>query len=59
MIAFGIKTTLVYFQDKHYNYKEVVGEEGKQENEDNNGLAIRVFEAAFCTDTGAMYIYEM
>eukprot|EP00957_Ditylum_brightwellii_P120372 9184467-Ditylum_brightwellii.AAC.1 len=45
MIAFGMKTTLVQFQDKYYNYKGVVGSEEEQENEDNNGLAIGAFEA--------------
>eukprot|EP00957_Ditylum_brightwellii_P089655 6827645-Ditylum_brightwellii.AAC.1 len=59
MIAFGMKTTLVRFQDEYYNYKGVVGSEEEQGNEDNNGLAIGAFEAAFCADTSATYVYEM
>eukprot|EP00957_Ditylum_brightwellii_P150272 11444191-Ditylum_brightwellii.AAC.1 len=44
MIAFGMKTTL-----------GVVGSGEEQENEDNNGLAIGAFGAAFCADTNATY----
>ena len=36
-----------------------MGSEEEQENEDNNGLAIGAFEAAFCADTSATYVYEM
>eukprot|EP00957_Ditylum_brightwellii_P055442 4200966-Ditylum_brightwellii.AAC.1 len=59
MIAFGMKTTLVHFQDKYYNYNGVVKENGGIENKDNNGLAIGAFEVAFFIDIGATYIYEM
>eukprot|EP00957_Ditylum_brightwellii_P060223 4573829-Ditylum_brightwellii.AAC.1 len=59
IIAFGMKTTLFQFQDQYYNYKGVVGSEEEEENEDNNGLAIGAFKAAFCTDTSTTYIYEM
>eukprot|EP00957_Ditylum_brightwellii_P136815 10433000-Ditylum_brightwellii.AAC.1 len=59
MIAFGMKATLVRFQDQYFNYKGVVGNEEEQNDEDNNGLAIGAFKAAFCTDTSATCIYEM
>eukprot|EP00957_Ditylum_brightwellii_P121530 9269201-Ditylum_brightwellii.AAC.1 len=38
MIAFGMKTTLVRYQDKYYNYKGVVGvgSENEEQNEDEN-----------------------
>eukprot|EP00957_Ditylum_brightwellii_P107396 8195023-Ditylum_brightwellii.AAC.1 len=51
MIAFGMKTTLVRFQDQYFNYKGVVGNDEEQNDEDNNGLAIGAFEVAFCADT--------
>eukprot|EP00957_Ditylum_brightwellii_P137731 10499968-Ditylum_brightwellii.AAC.1 len=54
-----MKTTLVRFQDQYFNYKGDVGSEEEQNNEDNNGLAIGAFEAAFCADTSATYIYKM
>eukprot|EP00957_Ditylum_brightwellii_P198315 15112315-Ditylum_brightwellii.AAC.1 len=59
MIAFGMKTALVRFQDKYYNYKGVVGNDTVEPSEDNDSLAIRAFEAAFCADTGATFLYEM
>eukprot|EP00957_Ditylum_brightwellii_P131006 9993053-Ditylum_brightwellii.AAC.1 len=59
MISFGMKTTLVCFQDKYYSYKEVMKENGRIEDEDNNGLAIGAFKAAFCVGMGATYVYEM
>eukprot|EP00957_Ditylum_brightwellii_P186047 14165037-Ditylum_brightwellii.AAC.1 len=59
MIAFGMKTPLVQFQDQYFNYKGVVGNKEEQNDEDNNGLVIGAFEAAFCADTSATYIYEM
>ena len=36
-----------------------MGSEEEQENEDNNGLVIGAFEAAFCADTSATYVYGM
>eukprot|EP00957_Ditylum_brightwellii_P021202 1598352-Ditylum_brightwellii.AAC.1 len=59
MIAFGMKTTLVQFQDNYYNYKGVVGNDMVEASEDDNGLAIGAFESAFCADTGATFVYEM
>eukprot|EP00957_Ditylum_brightwellii_P003825 290534-Ditylum_brightwellii.AAC.1 len=59
MIAFGMKTILVRFQDKYYNYKGVVEEGSKTDNKNNNGLAIAAFESAFCADVGATCVYEM
>eukprot|EP00957_Ditylum_brightwellii_P036518 2766062-Ditylum_brightwellii.AAC.1 len=55
MIAFGMKTTLVRFQGKYYNYKGVVGNGTVEASEDNNDLAIGAFEVAFCADTGATF----
>eukprot|EP00957_Ditylum_brightwellii_P055788 4227408-Ditylum_brightwellii.AAC.1 len=54
-----MKTTLAQFQDKYYNYKGVVGNDMKKASKDKNGLAIGAFEAAFCADTGASFVYEM
>eukprot|EP00957_Ditylum_brightwellii_P206375 15348099-Ditylum_brightwellii.AAC.1 len=39
VIAFGMKTMLIFFQDRYYNYKGVVEEGSKTDNEDNNGGA--------------------
>eukprot|EP00957_Ditylum_brightwellii_P105769 8066272-Ditylum_brightwellii.AAC.1 len=51
-----INKTLVDFkQDKYYNYKGVVDEMAEMEEEDNNGLVIRAYEASFCADTGATF----
>eukprot|EP00957_Ditylum_brightwellii_P143074 10901119-Ditylum_brightwellii.AAC.1 len=55
MIAFGMKTMLVCFQNRYYNYKGVVEEGSKMVNEDNNGLAIGAFESAFCADVALTY----
>eukprot|EP00957_Ditylum_brightwellii_P156987 11947703-Ditylum_brightwellii.AAC.1 len=53
MIAFGMKKILVQFQNKYYNYKGVVDEMTEMEDEDNNGLAIGAYEAAFCASASA------
>eukprot|EP00957_Ditylum_brightwellii_P026645 2014753-Ditylum_brightwellii.AAC.1 len=55
MIAFRMKTTLVRFQDKYYNYKGVVGNDAAETNDDDNKLAIGAFEVSFCADTGATF----
>eukprot|EP00957_Ditylum_brightwellii_P100382 7651629-Ditylum_brightwellii.AAC.1 len=52
MIAFGMKTTLVRFQDQYYNYKGVVEDDMGRTSKDGNGLAIGAFEAVFCANTG-------
>eukprot|EP00957_Ditylum_brightwellii_P197786 15067633-Ditylum_brightwellii.AAC.1 len=49
MIAFGMKTTLVRFQEEYYNYKGVVGNDIEDRSKDDNRLAIGAFEAAFWT----------
>eukprot|EP00957_Ditylum_brightwellii_P045851 3478550-Ditylum_brightwellii.AAC.1 len=59
MIAFDMQTVLIKFEDKYYNYKGVVKEDGRTEEKDDNTLAPGAFEAAFCMDTGATCIYEM
>eukprot|EP00957_Ditylum_brightwellii_P115700 8825392-Ditylum_brightwellii.AAC.1 len=55
-----MKTTLVQYKDEYYNYKgEVeVGSENEEQNEDENGLAIGAYEAAFWADVSAAYIYK-
>eukprot|EP00957_Ditylum_brightwellii_P194238 14793708-Ditylum_brightwellii.AAC.1 len=50
---------LVSFQDRYYNYKGVVEKGSKTDNKEDNGLAIRAFESAFCADVAAMYVHEM
>eukprot|EP00957_Ditylum_brightwellii_P196289 14955091-Ditylum_brightwellii.AAC.1 len=59
MIAFGMKATLIRYHNEYFNYKGVVEENGIDGNEDENGLAIREYESAFCVDVGATYVYEM
>eukprot|EP00957_Ditylum_brightwellii_P054139 4100745-Ditylum_brightwellii.AAC.1 len=59
MIAFGMKVTLIRYQDEYFNYKGVMEESEIDGNEDENGLVIRGYESAFCADVGATYIYEM
>eukprot|EP00957_Ditylum_brightwellii_P192111 14624100-Ditylum_brightwellii.AAC.1 len=44
MIAFGIKTPLVHFEEKYYNYKGIVEEGNETDNKDNNGLAIGTYQ---------------
>eukprot|EP00957_Ditylum_brightwellii_P014467 1089421-Ditylum_brightwellii.AAC.1 len=55
MIAFRMKTTLVCFQDEYYNYKGVVEEESKTNNEDNNGLVDKVAEGKFFQFTAEVW----
>eukprot|EP00957_Ditylum_brightwellii_P139738 10648905-Ditylum_brightwellii.AAC.2 len=59
MIAFGMKTTLVQFQEEYYNYKGVVEDDMEGTSKDDNGLAIGAFEAVFCADTDVTYVYKM
>eukprot|EP00957_Ditylum_brightwellii_P211192 15365871-Ditylum_brightwellii.AAC.2 len=59
MIAFGMQTMLIWFQDQYYNYKGVVGGDETKSNEDDNGLAIGAYELAFCADISATYTYKM
>eukprot|EP00957_Ditylum_brightwellii_P155323 11823877-Ditylum_brightwellii.AAC.1 len=59
MIAFGTQTTLTRFKDRYLNYKGAVGGDGNVINKDDNGLAICSFEAAFCADLCATYIFKM
>eukprot|EP00957_Ditylum_brightwellii_P060008 4555829-Ditylum_brightwellii.AAC.1 len=37
----------------------MVEENGIDGNEDENGLAIRGYESAFCADVGATYVYKI
>eukprot|EP00957_Ditylum_brightwellii_P041204 3118929-Ditylum_brightwellii.AAC.1 len=50
MIVFGMKATLICYQDEFSNYKGVVDESGNDGNENENG---------FCADIGTPYVYEM
>eukprot|EP00957_Ditylum_brightwellii_P040645 3076360-Ditylum_brightwellii.AAC.1 len=59
MIAFGMKSTLICYKNKYFNYKGVINDEANGDNEDENGLAIGLYKAAFCTDVGTTYVYEM
>eukprot|EP00957_Ditylum_brightwellii_P049258 3737799-Ditylum_brightwellii.AAC.1 len=56
MITFGMKTTLVRFQDQYYNYKGAVDWDKTETNEDDNWLANGAYELAFCTD---IHTYKM
>eukprot|EP00957_Ditylum_brightwellii_P151363 11526018-Ditylum_brightwellii.AAC.1 len=59
MSAFGMRMTLVHFQDCYYNYKGVVKEGTDNPNEVNNGLAIGAFKVKFCAGGGTTFVYEM
>eukprot|EP00957_Ditylum_brightwellii_P020144 1519194-Ditylum_brightwellii.AAC.1 len=59
MIAFGMQTTLTRFKDRYFNYRGAGGGNRNEIDEDNNGLAIGSFEAAFCADLCATYIFKM
>eukprot|EP00957_Ditylum_brightwellii_P146967 11189109-Ditylum_brightwellii.AAC.1 len=59
MIAFGMKSTLICYTNKYFNYKGVIDDEANDDNKDKNGLAIGLYKAAFCADVGATYVYEM
>eukprot|EP00957_Ditylum_brightwellii_P141554 10784152-Ditylum_brightwellii.AAC.1 len=55
-----MSATPIYTQkDRYFNYKGAAGGDDNEINEDDNGLAIGSFEAAFCTDLCATYIFEM
>eukprot|EP00957_Ditylum_brightwellii_P066911 5078554-Ditylum_brightwellii.AAC.1 len=55
MIAFGMKLTLICYKNKYFNYKGVIDDNTNDDNEDENGLAIGSYKAAFCADVGATY----
>ena len=59
MIAFGMKLTLIHSRDECFNYKGVIGEDGNDNAEDENGLVIGAYEVAFCADVGATYVYKI
>ena len=59
MVAFGMKTMLICFQDKCFHYKEAMEEGNNKTNEDDNGLVIETFEAAFCAVMGETFVYEI
>eukprot|EP00957_Ditylum_brightwellii_P163793 12470185-Ditylum_brightwellii.AAC.1 len=59
MTMFGMKVTLVRFQDHYYNYKELVDARSKKGNKDDNNLAIGVFKVTFCADASTTFVYEM
>eukprot|EP00957_Ditylum_brightwellii_P028233 2132344-Ditylum_brightwellii.AAC.1 len=49
MIAFGMKSTLICYRDKYFNYKGVVGEDRNDNDEDENSLAIGTNEGLTIT----------
>eukprot|EP00957_Ditylum_brightwellii_P003843 291853-Ditylum_brightwellii.AAC.1 len=51
MIAFGKKSTLICYRNEYFNYKGVVGEDRKGNDEDKNGLAIGAYEAGLTGTT--------
>eukprot|EP00957_Ditylum_brightwellii_P203964 15336981-Ditylum_brightwellii.AAC.1 len=55
MIAFGTKSTLICYKNKYFNYKGVIDCNTNDDDEDENGLAIGSYKAAFCADVGATY----
>eukprot|EP00957_Ditylum_brightwellii_P049744 3772470-Ditylum_brightwellii.AAC.1 len=50
---------LMKFKDQYFNYKGAAGEDNSEANADDNGLAIGLFESAFCADMCATYIFEI
>eukprot|EP00957_Ditylum_brightwellii_P046080 3496034-Ditylum_brightwellii.AAC.1 len=54
-----MQTTLTRFKDRYFNYKGASEGDGNEINKDNNSLAIGSFEAAFCMELCATYIFEM
>eukprot|EP00957_Ditylum_brightwellii_P094631 7207074-Ditylum_brightwellii.AAC.2 len=59
MIAFGMQTMLTRLEDQYFNYKGAKGKDNNEQNVDDNGLAISLFESAFCADMCATYILGM
>ena len=59
IITFGLKTTLVHFQDCYYSYKGVVEEGTDNQHKDNNRLSNEAFKAALCADVSTTFVYEM
>mmetsp|Transcript_31988 Transcript_31988/g.46617 ORF Transcript_31988/g.46617 Transcript_31988/m.46617 type:complete len:134 (+) Transcript_31988:384-785(+) len=59
MIAFGMKLTLIRYKEEYFNNKGVIDDNANDDDEDENGLAIGSYKAAFCADVGATYVYKM
>eukprot|EP00957_Ditylum_brightwellii_P133416 10172103-Ditylum_brightwellii.AAC.1 len=59
MIAFRTKSTLVHYHDEYFNCKEVVEEEGNDNDNDENGLVIGAYEVSFCDDVGTYRDYGL
>eukprot|EP00957_Ditylum_brightwellii_P087837 6689451-Ditylum_brightwellii.AAC.1 len=59
MIAFGMKSALICYKNKHFNYKGVIDDKANDDYEDENGLAIGSYKAALCAGVGATYVYKM
>eukprot|EP00957_Ditylum_brightwellii_P196643 14982635-Ditylum_brightwellii.AAC.1 len=55
MIAFSMKSILIRYKNEYFNYKGVINDEANDDDEDENGLAIGLYKAAFCADVGATY----
>eukprot|EP00957_Ditylum_brightwellii_P134113 10224615-Ditylum_brightwellii.AAC.1 len=51
--------TLVWFQDKYYNYKGVIKEDGETEDKDENGSVVGALDAEYYVNVETTYFYEM
>eukprot|EP00957_Ditylum_brightwellii_P195240 14874161-Ditylum_brightwellii.AAC.1 len=56
-VKFGMRSTLVQYHGKYYVYKDVA--KGQVMGDEDVALAIGAYEAAFCADVVASYIFEM
>eukprot|EP00957_Ditylum_brightwellii_P008662 657654-Ditylum_brightwellii.AAC.1 len=57
LIKFGMRNTLVQYHGKYYVYKGAA--KGQVMGDEDVALAIRAYEAAFCADVVASYVFEM
>eukprot|EP00957_Ditylum_brightwellii_P173391 13201509-Ditylum_brightwellii.AAC.1 len=57
LIKFGMRNTLVQYHSKYYAYKGAA--KGQVMGDEDVALAIGAYEAAFCADVVASYVFEM
>eukprot|EP00957_Ditylum_brightwellii_P017899 1348296-Ditylum_brightwellii.AAC.1 len=57
LIKFGMRNTLVQYHGKYYAYKGAT--KGQVMGDKDVALAKGVYEAAFCADVVASYVFEM
>eukprot|EP00957_Ditylum_brightwellii_P100849 7686063-Ditylum_brightwellii.AAC.1 len=50
---------LTRFKDQYFSYKGTIEEDSGEKNADDNSIAKGLFEAAFCADMCAAYIFEI